>query len=148
MAGYSATIASPRSADEVFAYLADFSSVADWDPSVSESVHRGGGDPLSAGASFRVTIRTSVGSVVLNYETVELDRPGRIVLRGENRSMVSLDTISIAERPGGGSEVTYSAEIELKGVFRLGEPVLRLGFKRLGDRARDGLRARLNEGWG
>ncbi len=32
------------------------------------------------------------------------------------------------------TEVTYDAEIELKGVRKLVDPLLQLGFRRLGDR--------------
>lgn len=145
MASYTATVTSPRPPDEVFAYLADFRSVADWDPSIKRSEHVNGDDPVKVGAIFRVTTSTTVSDVVLEYETVDLQRPHRIVLRGENASMVSIDTIEVAAGPDGGSEVTYDAEIELKGVRKLADPVLQFGFNRLGDKARDGLRAKLNE---
>jgi uncharacterized protein YndB with AHSA1/START domain len=144
MAGYSATVPSTRPPDEVFAYLADFRSVADWDPSISESVHVNDDDPIKVGAIFRVTTETTLKNVVLEYTTIELDRPHKIVLRGENDSMVSVDTITIRDSGDGGAEVKYSAEIELKGARKLLDPLLELGFKRLGDKARDGLRAKLN----
>ena len=145
MAGYSATVSSQLAPDEVFAYLADFRSVADWDPSISESLHVNDDDPVKVGAIFRVTTKTTLKDVVLEYTTIELDRPRRIVLRGENDSMVSIDTIIVSGSSGqGGAEVTYSAEIELKGARKLLDPLLELGFKRLGDKARDGLRDKLN----
>jgi hypothetical protein len=34
--------------------------------------------------------------------------------------------------------------IELKGARKIADPLLQLGFKRLGDKARDGLRDKLN----
>lgn len=145
MASYSATVTSPRAPEEVFAYLADFRSVADWDPSIKESTHVNGDDPVKVGAIFSVTTSTTLSDVVLEYETVELERPHRIVLRGENDSMVSVDTIRIKLADDGGSQVTYDADIELKGARRLADPVVQLGFKRLGDKARDGLQAKLNE---
>ena len=46
MANYTATVSSTRPPDEVFAYLADFRSVAEWDPSVRSAVHVNGGDPI------------------------------------------------------------------------------------------------------
>ena len=144
MAGYSATVPSNRPPDEVFAYLADFRSVADWDPSITESVHINGDDPIKVGAIFRVTTETTLKKVVLEYTTKELYRPRKIVLRGENDSMVSIDTITVRADGRGGAEVNYSAEIELKGARKLLDPLLGLGFKRLGDKARDGLREKLN----
>ncbi len=144
MASYSATVSSTRPPDEVFTYLADFRSVADWDPSISESVHVNGDDPIKVGAIFRVTTETTLRNVVLEYTTVELDRPRKIVLRGENDSMVSLDTITVRDDGRGGAEVSYEAEIELKGARKLADPLLALGFRRLGDKARDGLESQLN----
>ncbi len=102
------------------------------------------GDPIELGAIFRVTIKTALSEVVLDYRTIELDRSNRIVLRGENNSMVSLDTITIRDDGHGGAAVTYDAKIELKGLRKLADPLLGLAFKRLGDKARDGLRGKLN----
>jgi carbon monoxide dehydrogenase subunit G len=144
MAGYEATVSSALPPDEVFAYLADFRSVAEWDPSVRSSVHVNGDDPIAVGAIFRVTTKTTLSDVVLDYTTTELERPDRVVLRGENNSMVSLDTIVIRDDGQGGAKVTYDAKIELKGARKLADPLLQLAFKRLGDKARDGLRDKLN----
>jgi carbon monoxide dehydrogenase subunit G len=144
MASYISSISSTRPPDEVFAYLADFRSVAEWDPSVRSAVHVNGDDPIKVGAIFRVTIKTALSEVVLDYRTIELKRSSTIVLRGENSSMVSLDTITIQDDEHGGATVTYDAKIELKGLRKLADPLLGLAFKRLGDRARDGLLNKLN----
>ena len=144
MASYKGTVSSTRPPDEVFAYLADFRSVAEWDPTVKSAVQIDDGDPLAAGAIFRVTIKTAVSEIVLDYRTIESHRPERIVLRGENKSMVSLDTIVIRDDGQGGAEVTYDAKLELKGARKLADPLLQLAFQRLGNNARDGLRGKLN----
>lgn len=145
MASYQATVTSTRPPDEVFTYLADFRSVADWDPSITESVHINADEPIEVGAKFRVTTKTTGRDVVLEYTTTELEKPDRIVLRGENGSMISIDTITIKATAQGGSSVTYRADIELKGARKLADPLMQLGLKRLGDRARDGLEKKLNE---
>jgi hypothetical protein len=144
MSSYTATVSSIRPPDEVFAYLADFRSVADWDPSITSSDHVSGDDPVKIGATFRVTTRTTLRDVVLEYTTTALDSPEKIVLRGENVLMVSTDTITINVKAGGGSNVTYSAKLRLKHGLALFDPLLQLGFNRLGDNARDGLNAKLN----
>jgi polyketide cyclase/dehydrase/lipid transport protein len=51
MASYSATVPSMLAPDEVFVYLADFRSVAEWDPSISESVHVNDGEPVQVAPS-------------------------------------------------------------------------------------------------
>jgi hypothetical protein len=144
MASYRDTVTSTWSPDEAFAYLADFRSVAEWDPSVRSAVHVNGDDPISVGAVFRVTVKTALSELVLDYKTIELERPDTIVLRAENNTMVSLDTITIRDDGGGGAAVTYDAKIDLKGVRKLADPLLQLAFRRLGNKARDGLRGKLN----
>lgn len=143
MASYSATVTSPHPPEQVFLYLADFRSVAEWDPSIRSCEHTNSIGPLAVGAVFRVSTQVAGRDVVIDYETKELEAPRKIFLRGENSSLVSLDTISIEMAPDGGSNVTYDAVIELKGALKLADPLLDLGFQRLGNQARDGLAQKL-----
>lgn len=143
MANYNATVTSTRSPDEVFSYLADFRSVAEWDPSITESTHTNDGEPIQVGAQFHVVTSMLGRDTPMEYETVALERPNRIQLRGDNSSAVSTDTITITAS-GTGCEVTYDAEIELKGVRKVAEPAMRVALGRLGDKAKSGLAAKLN----
>jgi hypothetical protein len=70
---------------------------------------------------------------------VELDRPHRVVLRATSHSVVSNDAISFRPTPNGGTLVTYDADLRLKGALRLAELPMRVLFRRIGERARDGL---------
>ena len=58
--------------------------------------------------------------------------------------VVSEDTITFHSGAGGGSEVTYDADLRPKGVMKLADPILALMFKRLGDNAKAGLERELN----
>lgn len=143
MARYVATVPSTRPADEVFAYLADFRSVKDWDPSVVSSEHTNDGDPIALGAQFTVAIKMLGNTTSLDYETVEFDRPRRFVLRGENSTVVSTDTVTVKETPGG-CEMTYDADLQLKSVLKLADPLMGLALKKLGANAKAGLTEQLN----
>ena len=55
----------------------------------------------------------------------------KVVLRGENDSATSTDTITVTPQDGG-SEITYEAVIEAKGVGKLAEPLMKLVFERIG----------------
>lgn len=138
MARYSGTVTTSRPPEEVFDYLADFSSVAEWDPGVKEAypVDPGG---VQRGAQFKVISRFLGRDVPLTYRTVELDRPHRVVLQAISDTVVSTDTISFRPLPDGGTLVTYDADLRLKGALRLADLPMRLIFRRIGDRARDGL---------
>ena len=140
------TIRSPKPRDEVFAYLADFSSVEDWDPTVT-SARRLDGGPVQRGSRFEVVIRTLGRETPYLYEIVELRRPELVRLRAETGSVISLDTITFSGGPAG-TEVTYDAELTLKGAMRLLALPMRRGFERLARNAKAGLERELDAGAG
>ncbi len=125
---------------EAFDYLADFSSVAEWDPSAVRA------ERLSAapgpGAEFRVVVRFAGREIPLTYRTTEFRRPQRVVLLAETPTVVSEDTITFADADRG-TEITYQANLRLKGLMRFADPLLGLLFRRLGDNAVAGLRREL-----
>ena len=135
MARYIGHVTSPRPIEDVFDYLADFSNVRDWDPSAVESRALNGGG-VAEGSRYAVISRFLGREVPITYEVTEIERPARVALLGENDSVVSLDTMSFRERPDGGTEVTYDADLQLQGARRLLDPVVGLFFRRLCERAR------------
>lgn len=142
MARYTTTATSSWDRETAFDYLADFSSVSDWDPGAAES-ECVTGPALSEGAHFDVEVETIAGRTsTFDYETIEIERPERVVLRAETGVLVSEDTMTFVET-GDGTEVTYDAKLNLKGPLKLVDPLLSLAFNRIGDKARDGLRKRL-----
>lgn len=138
MARYVTSIDSPRSREELFAYLADFSSAAEWDPGVTTAERVGGEGRVASGDEFRLMVRSVRGETPLTYRVTAIDPPASVTFRAENGLLVSLDTISFTEH-GGGTRVRYDADLRLKGPLRLADPLLRIAFSRIGDRARDGL---------
>ena len=145
MASYSTTIETDWDQETAFAYLAKFSNVADWDPSIPSARHLGG-DPGSPGARYEVEVETFGRTTTMPYETIEVESPAPRCPSfrfGQPSSLV--DTLSFAPAPGGRTGVTYDAELTLKGALKLLDPALQLLFKRMGDKARDGLAARLAE---
>lgn len=141
MALYRGTVASSRSQAEAFAYMANFDNVRDWDPTVAEARALQDGEP-GAGSRFFVRVHWLGRDLPLTYEVVEFEPPRRLVLRAENSTSVSEDTVEVVER-GQGSELTYEARVTLKGLARIADPLLGLAFKRLGDDAAAGLRREL-----
>ena len=143
MARYTATVETRRKRDDVAAYLSDFSTTAEWDPGIVEAQRLDHG-PLGVGSRFRLVARFLGRSTELTYEIVRYE-PGELVtLRGENASVVSLDTMRFTAAPNGGTRVAYEADLTLKGSLRALDPLLRLAFNRVGDRAAAGLRTTLD----
>jgi uncharacterized protein YndB with AHSA1/START domain len=141
MARYVGTIQTTRSVDDAFDYLADFSTVREWDPTAVSAENLSG--RVGEGAQFRVVVRFAGRENEFVYETLEFERPRRLVLRAESPTVVSLDTISF-EPEGNGAAVTYDALLEPKGAMKLATPLLALLFRRLGDNAARGLERELN----
>jgi len=136
MARYTGTIPSSRTPAETFDYMADFTSVAQWDPSVRRAIRLDDG-PVKKGSRFEVEVGFLGRTNVLTYELVEYDPAARrAVLRAEQGTMTSDDTITVADD----ASVTYDARLELRGLARVADPLLGLAFKRLGDNAAKGLR--------
>ena len=138
MAHYKASVDTELPQEEMFAYLSDFSTTAEWDPGVVEAEALGA-PPVREGSEFRLLARFLGRETPLTYRVVELDPPTAVTVRGENASVVSLDRITF-EPHGEGTRITYDAKLTLKGPMRLADPLLALAFNRVGDRALAGLR--------
>ena len=141
MARYRASVDIPQSREEAFAYLSDFSTTREWDPGVVEA-ERLDGQPVGEGTEFRLVARFLGRMNELTYRIVEYDPPHAVTLLGENATVVSRDRITF-ESSAAGTRVTYDADLALKGVLRMADPLLALAFNRVGDRALGGLRRTL-----
>jgi hypothetical protein len=142
MAHYRAVVRSSAPAGDVYAYLADFSTIAEWDPGV-RTAELTSGDAGRAGARYRVVTSNLGVSLPLDYDILEAFPPengfaGRIVLEAHTADFRSYDVITVTPLSEG-SEVVYDADLALKGVRRLFDPALRIAFSVIGGRAKAGL---------
>jgi carbon monoxide dehydrogenase subunit G len=143
MAHYNASLDTPRPPDEMFTYLSDFSSTQEWDPGVIEA-ERLGDAPVREGTEFRLLASFLHRKTPLTYHIVEYDPPNAVTFRGESPAVISLDRITF-EPSGGGTRITYDADLALKGPLKLAGPLLQIAFNRVGARALAGLRSTLEE---
>lgn len=126
-----------------FDYLANFTSVAEWDPGVTGATRVDDG-PLGVGSRFRVVVKAGPGSTALVYEVREFEPGRRIRLVAESSSLRSDDVITVTPT-GAGATVVYEADLTLRGVATVLTPALGLVFDRIGDRAAAGLRRALDD---
>jgi len=139
MARYLVHVRTPMPPAEAFAYMADLRHFAEWDPGV-QRVQQVRGDGPGADASFDVAVSVPGRSITLRYDIVDYDAPTTVTAFAENRLLSSRDVITVApDGAGTGSMVTYDAVLKLKGVLALADPLLKLSFDRIGDRAAKGL---------
>lgn len=137
MARYHATLDTARPLEEVFAYLSDFATTQEWDPGIVRA-ERVGTASVGAGTEFRLLARFLGRTTPITYRITEYDPPRSVTFVGENAAVVSRDRMTF-EPAGGGTRVRYDADLTLKAPLRLADPLLRLVFDRVGDRALAGL---------
>ena len=138
MARYVVHVRTPMPPAEAFAYMADLRNFAEWDPGVNR-VTQIEGDGSGPESSFDVGVALPGWTMTLRYDTVAYDADATTMTAfAENALFTSEDTISVVV-DGDGSVVTYDAELKLKGLLGLSDPVLALTFNRIGDRAAAGL---------
>ena len=141
MARYVTKVRTPRSVEDTFAYMADLRNFAEWDPGVTTAVQveGQGGGPDTA---FDVTVKSPGRDLTLRYVTVEHTPPTFVRVVAESRFLTSDDRVTV-EADGDQTMVTYQADLTLNGVLGVADPLLRLTFGRIGDRAAAGLREAL-----
>ena len=139
MPTYRAEIRSAQSPEQVFDYLARFSSVAEWDASVV-SAQMLTPEPVEAGSEFKVVVRSLGRELPFVYRISTFDRPHVVKLVADTGRLRSEDTITV-EREGEGSTVIYDACLTGQGVAKLANPLLAVALRRIGDAAAAGLRA-------
>lgn len=131
----------PRSLEESFAYVADFTTVAEWDPGIHAS-RRLSGDG-GVGTVYEVQAEFRGKTLPFTYTVTTFEQNRRIVLDGVGEHATSLDTIAFEPAGDGGTCITYTADFKLKRLLRIAEPFLGATFKALAHKALAGLEARL-----
>ena len=137
MARYQATVQSRSPATETFGYMATFSNAAEWDPGVLAGEQLDAG-PVGAVSRFRLTVPFLGARMSLTYQIISF-APGReVILHAANALLQSTDRMVVTGTPDG-SEVSYDAEVRLRGPLQLLDPLLRPGFRAVAERAAAGL---------
>ena len=136
------TVVVNKPLDAVFDYLSDFTSTTEWDPGTVVTVnHHGDG---GVGTAYLNTSTFLGRKTQLTYIVREFVSGKRIRLRGENKTVIAVNTMTF-RNVNAGTEVTYTAEFTFKAPARLLAPLLRPVFERLGKQAQAGMRTALNQ---
>lgn len=140
MARYHAEILVTTPPEQAFTYLANFANSQEWDPGVVRAERLTSG-PVGSGSEFDVVTGSARRTIDFRYRITDFDPPRRVVLRGTAARLVSIDQIDVTAAEDGGSTITYDADLRLTGVWRIFDLPLSLAFRRIGDRAIEGLRS-------
>lgn len=136
------TVVVDKPLNAVFDYLSDFTTSTEWDPGTVTTVRQRGDGGI--GTTYLNTSQFLGRTTELTYVVRELVDMQLIQLRGENKTVISVDTMTFRPVPSG-TEVTYTAEFTFKGTARLVAPLLKPALDRLGNEAEAGLRRALNQ---
>lgn len=130
------TITTTAPIDSVFAYLSDFTSTNDWDPgTVKTTLISGDG---GVGTDYRNISKFAGRETELIYTVIELEPGRKIALRGKNKTVTAIDTMTFTSTPNG-TEVTYVADFTFSFANRLVGLLFAPAFKKLGDEAEEGM---------
>jgi carbon monoxide dehydrogenase subunit G len=132
--------ASPEAA---FDYVADFSRAQEWDPGIP-SARRLDDGPIGLGSRFELRSRFGSTEQLITYEVTGFDRPRSVTFVGDGKTFRGTDTISFEPNEGGGTRVTYLADLGLKGVAALALPFIRGRLDAMSDDAVAGLKTALD----
>lgn len=143
MAHYEVTFATPLSPEEAFGRLATVERFEEWDPGVSKGEQIEGDGP-GEGAVYLLTVKGFTGGdLKLKYRVTSFDAPNRFVIVADAKSLRSDDVVTVVPTDSG-AEVTYAADLVMKGPYALLNPVLGLVFNRIGDKAAAGMKTFLD----
>ena len=131
-----------RPLDEVFAYVADFSTVSEWDPGIVTSSRIDEGE-LGVGSSFDVTSVFMGRELDLVYEITQFEPGSLVVLETRAARFDGIDTIEFSAVDETTTRVRYQAQFVFRGVMKLIVPLLGGTFTKLGKKAMDGMKATL-----
>lgn len=139
MASYQTSVKTRAPIAKVFAFLSDFSTTQQWDPGIVEA-RRLDQREVTVGSRFLLVAKFAGRRVRLTYEMSELVPLKKVVLRAENTFVRLVDTLTFAhDEIAQTTTVSYDAQLQPKGLFKLFDPILALLFKQIGDKATQGL---------
>ena len=116
--------------DHVRSYLADFSNAVDWDPGTVRCPRRGSGE-VEVGAEWD-NVTKFLGRESKILYRLEHYGPERIMLVGRNKTVTSIDDITLRTVPGG-TEITYVSDITFHGLAKFADPLTLPIFYKLGN---------------
>lgn len=139
------SVSIPMDRQEAYRRVADFGRAAEWDPALASSRQETPGDPVP-GTRFAIVAEFRGKATPMTYEITEAVPAERLVIEGTGEKARAVDTITFADAPGGGTTITYAAELGMKGALKVAEPFLKGTFGKMADEAVAGLGAWLEAG--
>ncbi len=123
---------------EVFDYTADFDNIEDWDPGIASSRRLDEG-PVGVGSRFELIVSFGGSRIPMIYEITEYEPTERVVLVGSGEQIEAVDELRFEDQGEGRTLVEYTADLTLHNFMKYLTPFMGPVFKRVGQKAVDGL---------
>lgn len=137
------TVEVKRPAWEVFAYVSDFTTTAEWDPTVLSARKLTTG-AIGVGTQFEVVCALPVGSVTLLYTVRKLHDNACVELSGQSAFFDVYDTITLRSTAKG-THIDYRAAFTFKPVVATVAALSSKGLEQMGRESVAGLREALED---
>lgn len=131
------------SLERAFDFISDFRHAALWDPN-TKSVTLLSDPPIGLGSRFQLHAHMLGVSFDLPYEIVRYERPTCVAFVGETRILSYREQVTFQADGERGTTIEYRAELRLRGLFALANPIMSLMYQRIGDSATSGIVAALD----
>ena len=138
MPRYLTDVVVPAPLEVTFEYVSDFRHAPTWDPRATDATRTDGGGPIGLGASFAIGSPGPFGRLVFPYRIVHWAPPTRVTFQGATTFARYQDDLTFTA-DGVQTRLRYDARFDLRGLFVLGTPIMRLLFRRIGDDATRGI---------
>lgn len=122
MAKVEANIVIDRSMEDVYSYVTDFDNMTEWRGDGLE-VQRITDGPLRVGTRVRASGTGRRRRLALEVEVMEVEAVVRFAYKGKGGPLSTFNTFTF-ESDAGGTKVTHTDEIEVRGILSLFEPLL------------------------
>jgi NAD(P)-dependent dehydrogenase (short-subunit alcohol dehydrogenase family) len=133
----------PRAIEDVFAYISDFTTTAEWDSTVLSARKLTSG-PIGVGTEFEVECALPLGSVTLLYTIKRLVPHKLVELSGNSRFFDVLDTIALTSTASG-TRIDYRAQFTFKPLVAPVAALSSEGLQRMGRESVAGLARALRD---
>jgi len=136
------TIELSASPERAFDVVADPRTAARWHPAIVRSTRADDAEPVEMGTITNSVFVFYGREIELAFESVELDRPRRVVAQAASKRARARDEFDI-ESTDSGCRLRYRTELTMGGFLRVFDRGLQVVFDGIGRRALEGLRAEL-----
>lgn len=109
------TFTSTRKIHSIFDYIADFSTIEQWDHTVVSSQKTSGG-VIELGSNFDIFLKFGLSTTLMKYSITEYESPTRVVLTGQGNGYTAVDTVTLSQSKDFVS-VRWQAEIIFEGAL-------------------------------